>query len=254
MKRFFQSLRKSFAYAIFGIGSLILGLIILPIERIIFHPQTRFRKIGRRTVSLSHKWFVEFCKALQLIEIRSSIAGFSDLKGVIIAPNHPTIFDVVILFSLIPGADCIVRGALTRTVTGFIVRALYIINSEDFEKLKEDCRRSVESGNTLIIFPEGTRTRRGKPIELKRGTAYISLYADVDVIPVIIGGNDKKGLQKKDHFYTINEDGRYIYTIRRADKVFHPADYRTGHMRSDATKLTDDMEAYFRAEAGMENG
>ena len=253
LRRLSAKIRKAFAYLIFGIGSIVIGLIVLPIERLLIHPKEKFKKIGRYTISYAHKLFVLLCEKIKMIEIKKPTPDFSDLKGVIIAPTHPTLFDVVILFSLIPGADCIVRGALTRTVTGFIVRALYIVNSENFEELKEDCRKSLENGNNLIIFPEGTRTRRGTPITLKRGIAYISLHTKADVIPIIIGGNDKQGLQKKDHFYTINNDCKYIYTIKRPDKVFHPYDFSTGHLRTDATRFTEEMESYLRQEAGNEN-
>ena len=251
--RFLWSIRKSFAYLVFGVGSLIIGLIILPAERLLIHPASRFRHVGRLTITYSHRAFISMCKAIRLLEIEKPLPDFSDLGGKIVSPNHPSLFDVVIMFALIPGADCIVRGALTRTVTGFIVRALYIVNSEDFDTLKEDCRKSLDAGNTLIIFPEGTRTKKNIPINLKRGTAYISLYTGAEIVPVIIGGNSKDGLRKKNHFYSVNDTGRYIYTIRRPDKVFDPAEYDTGNPRSDAINLTDDMEAFFRKEAGSEN-
>lgn len=239
-------IRKLFLYLIFGAGSLVIGLVILPLERLLIHPVERFRRAGRVTITYSHRLFVLLTSILGLLRIDHSKLDVSDLKGKIVAPNHPSLLDVVILFSLIPGANCIVRGGLVKSVVGFIVRALYIPNDGDFEELKRRCCKSLESGDTLIIFPEGTRTRSDGVISLKRGTAHIALSSGADIVPVHIAGNDKRGLRKRDRIWWLNEDGYYSYRIFSDERVLHMDLYRNGSERENAIRLTGDLESILR--------
>lgn len=79
--------------------------------------------------------------------------------------NHPTLIDYVILASVMPETDCLVKSALLRNpfVSGVIRAADYLINSEA-ETLLSASQQRLAQGDTLLIFPEGTRTRSGEAI------------------------------------------------------------------------------------------
>lgn len=247
--KFRVSLRKSLIYLIFGIGAFFLGFIILPLERLFIRSERRFRNAGRRSVNLSHRLVVWVCRVLGLIRIEGPVPDFSDTGGKIIAPNHPSLLDVVILFSLIPGANCIVRGGLLHTVVGSIVRVLYIANNEDIDELKKECAESLARKEPLIVFPEGTRSKKGVPVTIKRGVACISLFADAPVIPLYIGGNDKEGLRKGDPFWRINGDGFYSYTFTRGEEIL-PSGIEGKTMREKSIKMTELLEDLYRRNTG----
>ena len=246
MRSALWAMKKTLAYAFFGLGSLVIGLIVLPLERLFIHPAAKFQKAGRKTISASHRLFVRICTRCRVLIIEEPLPSFGNLSGKIVAPNHPSLFDVVVLFSLIEGANCIVKGKLTHSIFGAIVRPLYIINSEDFASLLEDCKTSLDKGDTLIIFPEGTRTRLGEPVRAKRGTAYISLHSGAPVVPFIIGGNDKKGMMKHDKIWTVNDDGFYSYTLERLPEI-DPAEFKGPDNRRSAINLTKHIEDILRA-------
>lgn len=50
------------------------------------------------------------------------------------------------------------------------------------------CRECLENGMTLIIFPEGARTRDGKLLPFKNGTAMLSIESGRPIIPARIDG------------------------------------------------------------------
>ena len=247
------SARKALCYLIFAVGGLILGLIVLPIERAFIRPQERFRRAGRMTITRSHKFFLFIMRSLGLIRLEGALPDVSALEGKIAAPNHPSLIDVVFLFAIIEGANCIVNGRLLKGPLRFIIQQLYIVNSEDFDKLIEDCALSLKSGETLILFPEGTRTKKGGEIDVKRGIAVISLGARAPIVPFFITGNDKKGLRKKDPIWMINDEGRYTYRIERSGRELRPEDYATGHFRDDTIREMKDLEAILRQGAGGSN-
>lgn len=239
------SVRKAIIYLLFGIGALLLGLAVLPAERLFIRSEIRFRKTGRRTVTLAYRFIVRLCMIFGIVRFEGAIPDFSDAGGKIIAPNHPSLLDVVILFALIPGANCIVRGGLVHSVVGAIVSALYIANNEDFEQLKHDCACSLARNETLIIFPEGTRTRKGQPVTIKRGTACIALSSGAPIIPLYIGGNDKNGLRKKDPFWKINDNGYYTYTFTKGEEI-NPHMFDGKNERERSIRLTGYLENLYR--------
>ena len=116
---------------------------------------------------------------------RLSQGAVVGIDGLLVLANHPTLIDVVFLMSLLPGADCVVKSALARNpFTRGPVRAAGYVCNDDGVALVDDCIEAVRRGGNLLIFPEGTRTRRGEPLKLQRGAANIAVRGCLDVTPV----------------------------------------------------------------------
>jgi 1-acyl-sn-glycerol-3-phosphate acyltransferase len=94
---------------------------------------------------------------------------------------------VVFLVALMPEVDCIVKQALWRNVflRWPVVWAGYISNTSG-EGLVAACAAALGAGRSLVVFPEGTRTRPGQPRTLQRGAAQIALAARRELLPVTI--------------------------------------------------------------------
>jgi len=218
---------KWFSFFLFGFSTLILVIIVFPFMHLVFHPKDRFKKYGRRLVSAFFRFFVfiiHFLKGLNLETDNKE--NYRHLSSKIVVANHPSILDVVVLLSLIPNADCIVNTNLNRNfIVKGVVRQLYILNSLDFENILQTCTESLRKGNSLVIFPEGTRTPRTGKIILRKGAARIALYSDCNIVPIHIGGTDKYGLGKKDPWTGFNPRERYIYNISMGSEI-NPEKYR----------------------------
>lgn len=72
-------------------------------------------------------------------------------------------------------------------------------NSADKEGIKKVIS-IVKGGSSVLIFPEGTRSREGKLIKAKRGIILISKMCKVPIIPIGITGTEK--------LLPINKDGK----------------------------------------------
>jgi 1-acyl-sn-glycerol-3-phosphate acyltransferase len=123
------------------------------------------------------------------------------------------------LLALIPNADCMVNAYLNNTILRVVVRQLYILNSIDIEKLMHTCKESLNQGNCLIIFPEGTRTPRTGKVIIRKGAARVALASGCNIVPVHIGGTDKFGLGKKDPWLGFNPRDRYVYRISMGTEI-----------------------------------
>jgi 1-acyl-sn-glycerol-3-phosphate acyltransferase len=106
---------------------------------------------------------------------------------------------------------------------------------------------SMDEGNNLIIFPEGTRSKPGEPWEFKKGAARFALYAQSDVVPIFFGGNEKIGLRKHDKLLQFHPTERYIYNL----KILKPIpvkEYESMPLTKSATKLTHKMKEILEKE------
>jgi len=122
------------------------------------------------------------------------------------------LLDVVLLISLVPNADCIVNGLLGKKgILHRIVNTMYISNELDFAEISKRTANSLSKGNCVIIFPEGTRSIPGQPLDLKKGAARLAIETGYDIVPVHIGGNEKIGLRKHDALFSFHPTERYHY-------------------------------------------
>jgi 1-acyl-sn-glycerol-3-phosphate acyltransferase len=214
------------AFLLFGLGTALLAGIIFPVMPLWIHPKEKFQTYARRLISWALRFFTLIMQGMGIVELDAGDpTAYRCLTSKIIVANHPSLLDVVMLISLIPNADCIVQGSLCRTIVRGIIRQLYIPNSLDFDDLVAECVKSLNRGNCIIIFPEGTRTPRTGGLRIKRGAARLSLISNCGIIPVYIGGTDKYGLGKGDPWLAFNHRDKYIYRIRIQDEL-SPAKYK----------------------------
>ena len=237
----YRVIAKWFCFFIFGLSTLILITLVFPPMRLLLHPKEKFMKYGRRLISFSMRVFVSLMHMLRVLDLETeNRESFRNLSSKIVAANHPSLLDVIMLFSLIPNADCIVNANMKHNIIMGVVRQLYILNSLNFEDLSKACTESLRQGNCLIIFPEGTRTPRSGKVRLKRGAARISLASGCGIIPVHIGGTDKYGLGKRDPWTAFNPRDRYVYRIEMENEI-SPEKYRDLSLPLAARAMTNDI-------------
>lgn len=216
--RVWHILAKALSFVLFGLGGLVLSLMIVPAFKLVLHPRERFQRILRAVVSWFFRMHVLAMRLLGIVSVK--IEGLDTLKkarNMVICANHPSLLDVVILMSQVPRADCVVKASLWKNpMVGLLVKQLYIPNSLDPETTIADCLDSLHQGNNLIIFPEGTRTRPGQDPEFRRSPAQIALRGGFAILPIHIQTEDCRGLGKGDSFFAAPASGHvhYLLTVK----------------------------------------
>jgi 1-acyl-sn-glycerol-3-phosphate acyltransferase len=211
----YRVLMKWICFFVFGLGTLVLVMFVMPVMLLFLRPRERFQKHARRLVSASFRGFILMMRLMGVVKLEAKDpAAFRNLVSKIVVANHPSLLDVVMLISLIPNADVIVRGNLVENIIiSGVVRRLYIPNSLDFNDIVRAAGESLRQGNCIVIFPEGTRTPRSGEMRLKKGAARLSLLLGAEIVTARIGGTDKYGLGKGDPFTAFNHTDIYRYTI-----------------------------------------
>lgn len=187
------------SYTTFGIVAIMVSLALVVLYPIPLSAERKQRWV-RRTISGCFWFFVREMRFLGLLHFRyDEVDPIAD-AGQLIVANHPTLLDTVFLLSLAPKANCIVKAALfTNPFTRLAVKqAGYIPNNS--QTLVDEAARAIQRGESVLVFPEGTRTRPGETLQFTRGPAHIALRAACPIQPVLIGC-DPGSLRKGDHWY-----------------------------------------------------
>jgi 1-acyl-sn-glycerol-3-phosphate acyltransferase len=176
-----------FVFVLFGAGALFISVTMFPLLRLsTLNPDLARRRI-QRGMQLTFRLYMEVMRVLGILTY--TVEGAERLRqpGRLVVANHPTLIDVVLLVSLMPAVDCIVKRGLWRNpfLRWPVAWAGYLPNTEG-EELVEACAATLRQGRSLLVFPEGTRTVPGKPMHLQRGAAHIALAADAEILPVTI--------------------------------------------------------------------
>ncbi len=237
-------------FTIFGLGGLLLTLTVFPFLYIIPVDTQWKREKAQLIIHIGFRLFVWFMQFVGIM--RMTISGGEILRRMdnrLVAANHPTLIDVVVLISLLPKVDCIVKQALWNNpfLRGVVVSAGYISNS-DPRNLLDKCVEALRKGRSLIIFPEGVRTIPGKPMKFQRGAANIALRSRCSIIPVVITCVPST-LTKDKKWYEAPPDGRFHLTLKVGEEIQVSRFLEQNlNIPRASRKLTDFMYRYFQKE------
>jgi 1-acyl-sn-glycerol-3-phosphate acyltransferase len=172
------------SWLLFGLGGLLLNAVsavslLLPGAT---GRQQRTRAVIRWMFELWVRWF----HASGVVAV--SWRGFPDVlpRGVVYVANHPSLVDAPILLSRLPDAVCIFKPALMRNpaIGPAAIAANYAGGDSGVEVLRNAAERVVH-GQSLLVFPEGTRTAPGVRLgRFKPGFALIAQRAGVPVVAI----------------------------------------------------------------------
>ena len=118
--------------------------------------------------------------------------------GLIVASNHRSFLDPFVIGAMLPWRrrmQFVAKVELfEKRWQGWVLSrlgAFPIRRGQADETAMETARMIVERGGTVIIFPEGTRIRRGALGRPKRGVGRLALETGAAVLPVAVQGSEE---------------------------------------------------------------
>ena len=130
--------------------------------------------------------------------IRVKTNGFGHLdknQSYVFVSNHQSIFDIFVVYGWIPfifkwvmkyelkdsfvGQACVSAGHI------FIDRSNPVAAKNSLSQAAEQ----LKNGNSVVIFPEGTRTRTGKIGKFKRGAFLLAMELKLPIVPITLKGS-----------------------------------------------------------------
>jgi 1-acyl-sn-glycerol-3-phosphate acyltransferase len=136
---------------------------------------------------------------LTLTGVRVKVIGREKLdkaRSYIVMTNHQSNLDVLAIATRLPLQLRWVakRELLKVPIFGLAIKkmGMIFIDRKDPEKAHESMKvadERIKSGLSVIIFPEGTRSRDGKLLEFKKGGFVMAIQTKTPILPITINGS-----------------------------------------------------------------
>ena len=226
-------------FVIFGLFGVLFKIILLPYLSGSLKTQMK----ARRLVTKSWCWFIKYITLMGVVEVH--FHGFEKLgrTGQLMLANHPSLLDVVFILSRVPDANCVVKADLLHNpaMSSQIRACGYVLNREDFDFVEQI--DEILQAQSLLIFPEGTRTGRHEDVKFHRGAVSLGLRSAKIITPIVVKmspENYKKG-QK---WYQIPRE-KPVYHFVVGDDIDPQTWLAEKPLPIAARRLNDELQHYF---------
>ena len=160
---------------------------------------------------------------LKVAGVKVTVHGLENIpkdKNVLYVGNHQGNFDIPIYMSKIPGLKGFVSKIEVKKIPGVRtwMEYMYCVFM-DRSNIRKSCEAIIEGirilkkGHSIVIFPEGTRSKGDKMGEFKAGSFKLATKSKVSIIPVTMSGS-----------YKIMEKSKKKWIVKPAhvDLYIHP--------------------------------
>ena len=154
----------------------------------------------------------------------------------VVVANHLSVLDIMVCFLAVPLPIRFLakKELFSVPVLAPAMRAIGIVEvdrearSAIHEKVNRQARELVASGRSLIIYPEGTRSRNGELRPFKKGAFTMAVAGEIPILPVSIIGT-----------YRAWPPGKPWVFGGKVRAVVHPPIETAGLLRSDIGTLAE---------------
>ena len=130
--------------------------------------------------------------------IKVTVNGLSNVdpsKSFIYMSNHQSNFDIPVLLAYIPGQfRWLAKAELFKIpIFGHGMRGAGYISIDRFNRDSafqsiDQAAKKIKDGVSVMIFPEGTRSKDGRIRSFKKGGFIMALNSGVPIVPVVVRG------------------------------------------------------------------
>jgi 1-acyl-sn-glycerol-3-phosphate acyltransferase len=247
LARAWRRLRTGVAFAYYGLGGLVLGLVVLPLQRGLAWLAGRGDADLRvqRTIHLGSRSFVWLMQRLGLVRIHWRGVETLRRRPLLVVANHPSLIDTPLLTCCMPQADFIVKAEWSENP--FLRNAASTsgyLRAERGADVVRDAAERLRAGRSVVIYPEGARTPPEGLRRFRRGAAHVALEAGCDLLPVFIRVSPRTLM--KGQRWTHVPDRTPDWRIEVGEPI-HPADHLDGSESRPlaARRLTAIMQELF---------
>lgn len=233
-------------YATMVVGFALLAVMcflwgVVSVVLLIALPVSMGRRAGRVGAMAGFRTYLAIMQVLG--GLRLDLTALDSLHGqepLIIAPNHPSLIDALLVVSRLPNALCVMKASLVGNfLLGPAARLACYIRNDTLLGLASRAGEELRHGGHLVLFPEGTRSSRNPVGPFTAAVAVIARRANVPVQTVFIEA-DSRFLGKG---WPVFAPPTFPLRYRaRLGRRFEPP--------KDARAFTTELERYFATELG----
>ena len=190
MKKVVAGLRMIFICCFIAAYLVIVGIPLLTYCRLIRNPA-----LGLRYTKLLDRMVLFLAGVTVLVEGREKV---DPARGNVYVGNHRSLIDVCAVFLALPGdLRFLAKKELYKIpLVSFALRTMGIIevdrsDSDAAAKSIDRAVSEIRAGRSVVLFPEGTRSRQPHLLPFKKGAFVLAIKAQAPVVPVTLLGMDQ---------------------------------------------------------------
>ncbi len=174
--------------------------------------------------------------------IRTRVEGVENLaplKTAIYCANHQSAMDIPILFVNLPVQFRFVakRSLFKMPFLGWHLKRsghIPVDRERPREALRslDEAAEKIRAGSSVILFPEGHRSRNGKIGQFKSGSFYLAIQSGVPVVPITLNGT--RAVLKPDTYHV---------RAGQTEMIVHPPIPTSGLTLRDVDALSGKVRA-----------
>ncbi|MCF8027599.1 MAG: 1-acyl-sn-glycerol-3-phosphate acyltransferase [Desulfobacteraceae bacterium] len=136
-------------------------------------------------------------------------------KARVVVSNHQSLLDILVLFNLFCHFKFVSKSEIFKVpLIGWNMRFNRYIelkrgDKRSITRMMKDCKKALDEGSSVLIFPEGTRSPDGNVRNFKSGAFILATEHQAPIQPIVISGTNK-ALPK----YSINFHGKCDIRVR----------------------------------------
>lgn len=138
---------------------------------------------------------------LRIAGVKTEVIGLENINpndNYVFVSNHSSLFDIPVLQSSLPCNFRIVYKKELEKIPFFgyvLVKSPYIgIVREDSQDAMKGMKQAIldfQKGASILLFPEGTRSKDGNLQEFKRGAFMLASKSQKPIVPITLIGTNK---------------------------------------------------------------
>ena len=152
---------------------------------------------SRRAAGSVTRWFAGYILALlrPLCGVTVRITGLEHLRGgpVLIAAKHQSALETYVLTARLPDASFVLKREIVRVpLVGWYIAGIDPIavdrgaGASALRSMVKGAKAAAAQGRSIVIFPEGTRTRPGQRAPYHPGVAALYGELGLPVVPMAL--------------------------------------------------------------------
>lgn len=147
---------------------------------------------------VTHSWAIFIMKVSGAKVTVTGLENIPKDTTVLFVSNHQSYFDIPLIISAIDvPKGFIAKKELAKWIGIRVWMKAIRCTFLDRDNMRKSAEAIVEGINTLkngysmVVFPEGTRSKGGKPLDFKAGSFKLAIKSKVPIVPVTIDGSYK---------------------------------------------------------------
>jgi len=170
----------------FGVICVAYSLIAIVLQVVL--PRESGRRLGRVMIMRLFRLFLGSLELSGRFKFDlGALDALCEEKSLIIAPNHPSLWDAVLVASRLPDVACVMKAEIVGNLfLGAGARLAEYIHNASLRQMITLATADLKRGSHVLLFPEGTRTVGGPIGPLTGSISIIGHRAGAPVQTVFI--------------------------------------------------------------------